>query len=73
VSTSGYPDDVLVVEDLVDESMLDVDATREEKRGQSPVKKQADTIFSDENFSQSTGCGVLVGVWHTRSDRFRLP
>jgi hypothetical protein len=38
VSTSGYLDDVLVVEDLVDEAMLDFDATREEKRGQSPVK-----------------------------------
>lgn len=39
----------------------------------SPVKKQSDAIFLDENFSHSTGCGVLVGVWHTRSDRFRLP
>jgi hypothetical protein len=31
VSTSGYLDDVLVVEDLVEESMLDVDATRESR------------------------------------------
>jgi hypothetical protein len=50
VSTSGYLDDVLVVEDLVDESMLDVDATREENRGQSPVKKQSDSIFSKRTF-----------------------
>jgi hypothetical protein len=30
VSTCGYLDDVLVVEDLLYESMLDVNATREE-------------------------------------------
>jgi hypothetical protein len=50
VSTSGYLDDVLVVEDPVDESMLDVDATREENRGQSSVKKQSDSIFSKRAF-----------------------
>jgi hypothetical protein len=41
---------VLVVEDLVDESMLDVDATREENRGQSTVKKQFDPIFPKRTF-----------------------
>ena len=41
---------MLVVEDLVDKSMLDVDATREENRGQSPVKKQSDSIFSKWTF-----------------------
>jgi hypothetical protein len=41
---------VLVVEDLVDESMLDVDATREEKRGQSPVKKRLMRFFPTKTF-----------------------
>jgi hypothetical protein len=49
VSTSGYLDDVLVV-DLVDESMLELNATREENRGQSPVKKQSDSIFPKRTF-----------------------
>jgi hypothetical protein len=47
---------VLVVEDLLYESMLDVDATREENRGQSPVKKQSDSIFSKRTFHIRPGC-----------------
>jgi hypothetical protein len=50
VSTSGYLDDVLVVEDLVDESMLDVDAKLERKSGPVASEKQSDSIFSKSTF-----------------------